>query len=87
MSSVVGGWAVPYVGVFLRPVGNEPFSLFLIIYRPPTVSLVLGNTTVPTAALLCTLFTTVRTAALPYCCPAVLLPCYYFINNFEGRQP
>ena len=36
MSSVVGGLAVPYVGVFLRPVGDEPFSLFLIIYRLPT---------------------------------------------------
>ena len=33
--SVVGGWAVLYVGVFLRPVGDEPFFLFLQ-YRPPT---------------------------------------------------
>ena len=33
--SVVGGWAVSYVGIFLRPVRDLPFYLFLK-YRPPT---------------------------------------------------
>ena len=28
MSSVVGGWAVPYVGIFSRPVGDDLFFTF-----------------------------------------------------------
>ena len=65
-SSVVGGWAVLYVRVFLRPVGDEPFFLFLQFNTG--LPLVLGSTTVPTAALLCPL--------LPY---VLLLPCYLFV--------
>ena len=34
-SSVVGRWAVPYVGVFFHPAGDEPLFLF-IKYWPPT---------------------------------------------------
>ena len=64
-SSVVGGWAVLYVGVFLRPVGDEPFFLFLQFNTG--LLLVRGSTTVPTAALLCPL--------LPY---VLLLPCYLY---------
>ena len=48
---MVGGWAVLYVGVFLRPVGDEPFFLFLQ-YRPPTGAWEYHR---PTAALLCPL--------------------------------
>ena len=65
-SSVVGGWAVLYVGVFLRPVGEEPFFCFYNTGLP----LVLGSTTFPTAALLCSLLPYVllhcRTAAVLY---------------------
>ena len=70
-SSVVGGWAVPYVGVFFRPVGDEPFFCF---YNKISAShsLVLGSATVPTAALLCPLLPCVllhcRTAALLLFC-------------------
>ena len=67
-SSVVGGWTGPYVEVFFRPVGDEPFVLFLK-YRPPTG---LGSTTVLTAALLCPLLPYIllhcRTAALLLFC-------------------
>ena len=91
-SPVVGGWAVPYVGVLFRPVGDEPFSWFLT-YRPPPGAweyhrphccTPLSITTVRTAVLLpCyylvalgltedDTFTTVGTAALPYCLVIIL---------------
>ena len=77
-SSVVGAWAVPYVGVFLRPVGDEPFFLFLQ-YRPPT-----GCLGVPPPPLLHSSVLYYRT----YCCIAVLLPCViiFFCKTYIQRM-
>ena len=84
-SSVGGGWAVLYVRVFLRPVGDEPFFLFPK-YRPPAGAwehhrphccTPLSFTTVRTAALLLQEFCSFNTdiqrmiPLLPY----VLLHC------------
>ena len=65
-SSVVGGWAVPYVGAFFRPVGDEPF----FVSKIPASHWCLG---VPTSPLLHSSVLYYRM----YCCTAVL-PCYYF---------
>ena len=64
-SSVVGGWAVPYVGAFFRPVGDEPFLLFLNTGLP----LVLG-----TAAFLCPLL---PPYVLLHCRTALSLFCFF----------
>ena len=67
---VVGGWAVPYVAVFFRLVGDEPFFCF----QNTSFPLVRGSTTVPTAALLCPLLP----YALLHCRTAALLPFILF---------
>ena len=67
----------PYVGVFFRPVGDEPFFFFLK-YRPPTGSWESHRPHCCTPLS----FTTVRTAALPYCCPVIILFFQYlYIEN------
>ena len=68
--SVVGGWAVRYVGVFFRPVGDEPF---FFVSKIPASHWCLGVPPAHWCILLS--FTIYRT----YCCAAVLLPCYYLV--------
>ena len=67
---VRGGWAVPYVGVFFRPVGDEPF---FFVSKIPASHWCLGVP--PPSPLLHSSVHYYRT----YCCTAVLLPCYYFV--------
>ena len=68
-SSVVGGWAVPYLGVFFRPVGDEPF---FFVSKMPASHWRLG---VPPSPLLDSSVLDYRT----YYCTAVLLPCFDFV--------
>ena len=70
-SSVVGGWAVRYVGVFLRPVGDQLFVLFLKI--PASHWWCLG---VPPSSLL---HSSVLYYNRTYYCTAVLLLFHYFV--------
>ena len=82
-SSVVGGWAVPYVGEYFCVLWEmNLFFLFLLIYRPST-----GWVGVPPSPLLAALtplpFTTVRTAALPYCCPVLS---FFFCKTYIQRM-
>ena len=68
------------MGVFIHPVADEPFLLFLNIGLP----LVLESTTVATGGLLCpSLFTIARTAALPYCSP---ISSFYFIISYIQKM-
>ena len=74
----MGGWAVPYVGVFFRPVGDEPFFLILKC-RPSTGAWEYHRRHCCTPLS----FTTVRAAALPYCCPVIII---VFFSTYIQRM-